>query len=126
MPIPTAKIDRASLSAALGNDRLVILIEATIRNAMLSVVEQLGYTPANLAGDTFTGPVTGTSFSASDDLHADDDISAGGDITAGGELRGASLRIEGGPAGVSSTLSDAYIPITVDGVVMYIRLSTTP
>lgn len=69
---------------------------------VLNVITALGYTPANKAGDTFSGPV---------------------DVQA--LLTCDSLRIDQTPT-ATLTLSDASIPINCNGTTYYMRLSTLP
>lgn len=91
----------------------------------VNVPTALGYTPANAAGQAFTGAISSTGSVTGDDLIAIDDVLAGGDVVAGGELHGASLRVDQA-VNATATASDASIPISVGGVTYYMRLSTTP
>lgn len=75
---------------------------ADLITIVVNVVTVLGYTPANKAGDTFTGAV---------------------DVQAA--LQCDSLRVDVAPT-ATATASTHSIPINCNGVVYYMRLSSAP
>lgn len=74
----------------------------------VNVVVALGYTPANAAGQAFTGNVSAPN------------------LTTPGTLDAGALKVAATGLSASATASDHSIPIDVGGTTYYIRLSATP
>lgn len=96
-------------SATLSAERLLggagVTLDLTtpgLVNLVIAIATILGYTPANKAGDTFTGPV---------------------DVQ--GEVRADSLRIDA-TAAASVTAASHALPINLNGTVYYLKLSAIP
>lgn len=145
MASPPIQVSRSALYDALGNPTVALAIESLIRLAnegtpstaqvLLAVADALFPNGLTLVAgngivlDTSTpGQITvkiADTLTVVDDINAGDDINADGDIRALGELRGASVRLDQTPAAYAGT-PDFSVPITVDGVTMYLPLSSTP
>jgi len=148
----TAPFVTTTPTTELANERVltssagaaVDLSVAGLVSIIVNVVAALGYTPANRAGDTFTGPVD---FAAAvhalgaltvdgyllvnDDLGVTGDIIVNGSVAIGagldvtGQAECDSLRVNQAPT-ATATLSTHSIPVSISGTTYYMRLSATP
>lgn len=115
-----------ALSGALTNERVlsggtgvtVDISTADVVRIVVNVLTILGYTPANKAGETFTGAISAPS------------VSSAGGVAASGAVSGASGSFGTLSVGSGATTSTATVthtaPVTFGGTTYHVLLSTSP
>lgn len=133
---PTAELDNERVLTG-GTGVTIDLATLGLASILVNVITALGYTPANRAGDTFTGPVDVQSLLTADDVLIDDSlgvvgdaiinggVAIGGGLDVTGQAECDALRVNETPT-ASATLSTHSIPIDIGGTTYYMRLSATP